>query len=92
MPLRLPGVGSKRTQPSCGNHSSGQAWASRSPTDISPELFAVPGVKPTATREGIPRVRAIEAIAKEKWMQNPSLSRRNRAMASEPLPARTCVS
>ena len=31
-PLRVPGVGSKRTHPIRGNHSSGQAWASAART------------------------------------------------------------
>lgn len=52
----------------------------------------MPGVKPTATRAGIPSVRAIAAIAKEKWTQKPSFSFRNRAIAAEPLPACTWVS
>lgn len=52
----------------------------------------VPGVKPTATRAGMPSVRAIAAIEKEKWMQKPSRSRRNRAMADDPVPEVTVVS
>ncbi len=48
-------------------------------------------MKPTATRAGMSRVRAIAAIVKEKWTQNPSLSRRNRAMADDPVPELTEV-
>lgn len=48
-------------------------------------------MKPTATRAGIPSVRAIEAIAKEKWTQKPCLSFRKRAIAAEPLPTCTRV-
>ncbi|CAM5372402.1 hypothetical protein SCYAM73S_03242 [Streptomyces cyaneofuscatus] len=75
------GVGSKRVHPTPSKYSSGQACASRSPTEVEPSAWRVPGVKPTATRAGMSRVRAIAAIVKEKWMQNPSLSRRNRAIA-----------
>ena len=49
-------------------------------------------MKPTATRAGMPSVRAIEAIAKEKWTQKPSLSLRKRAIACDPLPTCTSVS
>ncbi|MCF0090971.1 hypothetical protein B0E37_06090 [Streptomyces sp. MH192] len=83
------GVGSKRVQPTPSKYSSGHACASRSPTDIDPSACAVPGVKPTATRAGMPSVRAIEAIAKEKWTQKPRLSRRKRAIAPEPVPTST---
>lgn len=72
-------------------YSSGQACASLRPTEVVPSGCLVPGVKPTATRAGMPSVRAIAAIEKEKWTQKPSFCRRNRAMASEPLPARTSV-
>lgn len=40
----------------------------------------------------MPRVRAIDAIANEKWTQKPSLSWRNRAIARAPVPERTSVS
>ncbi len=86
------GVGSKRVQPTPSKYSSGQACASRSPTEIAPSDFMVPGVKPTATRAGMPSVRAIAAIENEKWTQKPSLSRRNRAMAVVPVPEVTDVS
>src|SRR5690606_13259737 len=59
------GVGSKRVQPIPSKYSSGQACASRSPTATVPSACGVPGAKPTATRAGIPRDRAIEAMAKE---------------------------
>lgn len=48
-------------------------------------------MKPTATRAGMPSVRAMAAIEKEKWTQKPSFCLRNRAIAAEPLPARTSV-
>lgn len=51
-----------------------------------------PGVKPTATRAGIPSVRAIAAIVKEKWTQKPCLSFRNRLIAALPVPEFTEVS
>ncbi len=86
------GVGSKRVQPTPSKYSSGHACASRSPTDIDPSACGVPGVKPTATRAGMPSVRAIDAIAKEKWTQKPRLSLRKRAIAPEPLPTSTWVS
>ena len=52
------GVGSKRTQPVPANHASGQACASCVVTvqNSRPSLSTalVPGVKPTATRDGNP--------------------------------------
>ena len=86
------GVGSKRVQPTPSKYSSGQACASFSPTDTEPSACGEPGVKPTATRAGMPSVRAIAAMAKEKWTQKPCLSFRKRAIASEPLPTCTWVS
>lgn len=50
------------------------------------------GVKPTATRAGMPSVRAIAAIAKEKWTQKPFRSFRNRLIAALPVPEFTEVS
>ncbi len=85
------GVGSNRVQPIPSKYSSGHAWASLEPTDMVPSTCGVPGVKPTATRAGMPSVRAIAAIENEKWTQNPSLSWRNLAMALLPLPDRTSV-
>lgn len=86
------GVGSKRVQPTPSKYTSGHACASRSPTDTEPSACGEPGAKPTATLAGMPRERAIAAMAKEKWTQKPSLSFRNRAIASEPLPTLTWVS
>lgn len=57
-----------------------------------PSDCGVPGVKPTATRAGMPSVRAIAAIEKEKWTQKPSFSLRKRLMAETPVPEATCVS
>ena len=48
------GVGSKRTQPWVGIHSSTQAWALRSRTTTRPSSSSGPGVKPSTTRLGIP--------------------------------------
>ena len=81
-----PGSGSARSGSSRRPRSTARARRARpcSPTDTVPSGCGVPGVKPTATRAGMPSVRAIAAIAKEKWTQKPSLSRRNRAIASEP--------
>ena len=39
-PLRVPGVGSKRTQPRRGKYSSGQAWASETRTTRSSPSMA----------------------------------------------------
>ncbi len=86
------GVGSKRVQPTPSKYTSGHACASRSPTETEPSACGEPGAKPTATRAGMPRERAIAAMAKEKWTQKPSFSFRNRAIASEPLPMSTWVS
>lgn len=86
------GVGSKRVQPTPSKYSSGQACASRIETLTTPSACFTPGVNPTATRAGIPRVRAMEAIEKAKWTQKPSLSARNLAMACEPVPEETFVS
>ncbi len=86
------GVGSKRVQPTPSKYSSGQACASFRPTDTVPSASGVPGAKPTATRAGMPSVRAIAAIAKEKWTQKPCLSFRNLAIASRPVPTSTWVS
>ncbi|GAA3237862.1 hypothetical protein GCM10020256_57720 [Streptomyces thermocoprophilus] len=86
------GVGSNRVQPTPSKYSSGQACASFSPTFTEPSACGVPGAKPTATRDGMPSVRAIAAIANEKWMQKPCLSRRKRAIAPESLPTSTSVS
>jgi hypothetical protein len=49
---------------------------------------AVPGVKPTATRAGMPNARAITAKVLANCTQNPRRSRRNLTMAfvSSPLP------
>ena len=85
------GVGSKRVQPMPWKYSSGQACASLRPTDVVPSGCLVPGVKPTATRAGMPRVRAIAAIENEKWTQKPSFCTQEAGIASEPLPARTSV-
>ncbi|SCD66947.1 hypothetical protein GA0115252_11362 [Streptomyces sp. DfronAA-171] len=86
------GVGSKRVQPTPWKYSSGHACASRRPTDIVPSSpVCVPGVNPIATRAGMPSVRAIAAIEKEKWTQKPSFCCRNRAIACGPLPAPTRV-
>lgn len=90
--LPRDGVGSKRVQPTPSKYSSGQACASRSPTDTEPSACTVPGVKPTATRAGMPRVLAIAAIVKEKWTQKPSFSFRNRSIAAVPVPDVTVVS
>ncbi len=86
------GVGSKRVHPTPSKYSSGQACASRRPTDIEPSDCAVPGVKPTATRAGIPSVRAIAAMVNEKWTQKPRLSLRKRPIAALPVPEFTEVS
>ncbi len=86
------GVGSNRVQPAPSKYSSGHACASRMPTDTEPSLCGVPGMKPTATRAGMPSVRAIAAIEKEKWMQKPSLSFRKREIACTPVPDCTSTS
>lgn len=86
------GVGSKRVHPTPSKYSSGQAWASRSPTETDPSSCVVPGAKPTATRAGMPSVRAIAAIANEKCTQKPRRSLRNRAIAAVPVPELTVVS
>nr|WP_242525600.1 hypothetical protein [Phycicoccus sp. DTK01] len=67
-PLRTPGVGSKRTHPSSGNHSSGHACASLTRTTRSLPS-GVPGRKPTAIRAGMPLSRAIMIIALENCTQ-----------------------
>ena len=57
------GVGSNEAHPTCGNHSSGQAWASWVVTCWKLLSMTSPEVKPTATREGMPTSRAIMAMA-----------------------------
>ncbi len=56
------------------------------PTDTVPSAVVLPGMNPTATRAGMSSVRAIAAMAKEKWTQKPSLSFRNREIAVTPVP------
>ena len=67
-PLRVPGVGSKRTQPSRGKYSSGQAWASETRTTRSSPSM-VPGRKPTAIRAGMPASRASMTMAEVNCTQ-----------------------
>ena len=62
LPLRTEGVGSNRIHPAPVKYNSGQACASLTETSHSPSGVRVPGRKPTATRAGIPRVRAMTAI------------------------------
>ncbi len=89
MPAR--GVGSNRVQPTPSKYSSGQACASRIETFTLPSDCFSPGVKPTATRAGMPSERDIAAIEKAKWTQKPSLSARNRATACGPVPEAVLV-
>lgn len=86
------GVGSNRVQPTPSKYSSGHACASFRLTATEPSDCVEPGAKPTATRAGMPSVRAIAAIANEKCTQKPCLSRRKRAIASRPVPTLTSVS
>ncbi len=86
------GVGSKRVHPAPSKYSSGQACASFVPTAIEPSGCGVPGVKPTATRAGMPSVLAMAAMENEKWTQKPCFSSRKRAIAKTPLPEPTSVS
>lgn len=86
------GVGSNRVQPAPSKYSSGQACASRMPTESEPSVCVVPGMKPTATRAGMPSERAIAAMEKEKWTQKPSLSFRKREIAWTPVPDSTSTS
>ena len=67
-PLRVPGVGSKRTQPRRGKYSSGQAWASETRTTRS-SPSAAPGRNPTAIRAGMPAARASMTIAEVNCTQ-----------------------
>ena len=87
------GSGSARSGSSPRPRSTARARRARpaAPPTSSRPPAAVPGVKPTATRAGMPSVRAIAAIAKEKWTQKPSFCFRNRAIACGPLPACTWV-
>lgn len=55
------GVGSNGIQPMLSNQISGQACALRLNTLYQPSESSCPGVKPTATLDGIPSVRAITA-------------------------------
>ena len=67
-----PGVGSKLTQPKPSNHTSGQAWAWRSNTWYSPSSRSSPGVKPMATRAGMPSERAIAAKVADELLAVPA--------------------
>ena len=58
-------VGSKRTQPNPAKYSSGQACMLCEVTSHEPSPCWVPGVNPTATRDGIPTTRAISDMAAE---------------------------
>ena len=61
--MRLCGVGSNRTQPTPPKYISGQAcrsWVLK--VQVSGPVLSARR-KPTATREGMPRVRPITAIA-----------------------------
>ena len=68
-PGRVPGVGSKRTQPDPWKYSSGQACMSWALYIVL--VGALPGgaQKPTATRAGIPSSRAITAYAEANCWQ-----------------------
>lgn len=57
-----------------------------------PSDRGAPGVKPTATRAGIPSVLAIAAMENEKWTQKPSFCLRKRVIAVTPVPDWTWVS
>ena len=67
-PLRVPGVGSKRTQPSRGKYSSGQAWASETRTTRSSPSIE-PGRNPTAIRAGMPAARESITMAEANCTQ-----------------------
>lgn len=55
------GVGSNATQPQPAKYSSGQVCMSRIETR-HPSPVCRPGVNPTATRDGIPAMRAMIAM------------------------------
>ena len=59
---RWPGVGSKRTQPEPGKYSSGQAWRSWEENSHVLGPAELGSRKPTATRAGMPMMRAMIAI------------------------------
>jgi hypothetical protein len=64
--------GSNGTQPMPSNQISGQACKLRPNTLYDPWARSVPGVRPTATRGGIPSVRAIVG----RWLADFLLDRR----------------
>ena len=67
-PLRVPGVGSKRTQPSRGKYSSGQAWASETRTTRSSPSIE-PGRNPDTIRAGMPAARESMTMAEVNCTQ-----------------------
>ncbi len=71
------------------NHTSGQAWAYRPDTWYRPSSRRSPGVKPTATRAGIPINRAMAANVAENCSQYPVRISRNWRIASLPWPRGT---
>jgi hypothetical protein len=76
------GVGSNMwVQPRPSSQISGHACASWLVTWKTPAVSRVPGVKPTATRAGIPSDRAIAAYALANCTQKPCFSRRKATMA-----------
>ena len=61
-PVCSPGVGSNRTQPEPSKYSSGQACDCLAGHDVAAVASDSPGRKPTATRAGMPSVRAMIVI------------------------------
>ena len=55
LPVRVVGVGSSAPSRCPGSTAPGQAWESWVPTTRLSSSWGVPGVKPTATRAGMPR-------------------------------------
>src|SRR3954463_1978258 len=64
------GGGANGPQPILLNQTSTHEWASRSRTRYSFATWSkLPGVKPPATRAGMPSIRSISAIAPENCWQ-----------------------
>ncbi len=79
-------VGSNACQPVCGNHTSTQAWASRSRTFQTPDTRSrSPGMYPVTSRVGTPWLRSMIARLEAICSQNPRCeTNRKSSTASAP--------
>jgi len=75
------GVGSNGIHPQSGKYTSTQLWALLVLIEYCPVAASrSPVAKPTTTREGIPSLRSMTAIAVENCWQNPALDTVRKSM------------